>query len=654
MAYLHRPHSRLFVIALACLSVLAVVSPAAARVGDVSTWMGKLYIGDGKDANSATLDAPRGFDADSICSLYIADTANHVIRKIDGGTNVITTFAGTGQYGLTNGATRSATFKLPSDVALGPNDELFVTDSDSTVLRRIFGKQVITWLTGLKNPSGIAVDGTTVYVSDTGRNRILKGSTTAKTATIAAANIKSPGKLVVSGNYLYLVYNGGKSFGRVDLTTKTLSALKTDFFNADGLELHNGLLYIVSGLHGVLNEIVTYDPATGTFSTIKSVYETQWYNHASDITFCGSSMRLLFSGGSSVFTAAEDGSSEVKMAGVTRWNDLDGPRSTARVGRPWLMTMSPDKQTLYVFANQHLKKVNLKTNVLSAITGGQADNYVDGPAAIARVSGPSQMVTSPKGTAIYIADRNNNRIRVFDRKTNVMSTLVGAGEFNAFNGTKNAYAEGAPCSTASLGVAGCAYFDRPMGLAISKDGKTLYVADSDNNRIRTINVATGQTALLAGTGKAGLRDGAAKTAQFKRPVSLLLSSNGKTLYVVELGNHAIRTIDLVKKRVATMVGNGRAGYRDGSFKNARLSVPNYLAYGPKNILYLSEGGSLRIRQLNTATRKITTLTGGIKGSRNGSKSVASFSNPRQLVMLNSTTLLVADDGNDMIRAVSLK
>lgn len=654
MSLLYRPQTRLFVLTLAALGLFLAISPVSARVGDVSTWLGKLYVGDNGDANSATLDVPRGFDADSICSLYIADTGNHVIRKIDGGTNVITTFAGTGQYGLSNGAVNKATFKLPSDIAIGPNDELFVTDSDSTVLRRIFGKQVITWLTGLKNPSGIAVDGTTIYVSDTGRNRILKGSTIAKTATVAAANIKAPGKLVVSGNYLYLVYNGGKSFGRVDLTTKALTALKTDFFNADGLEIHNGLLYIVSGLHGVLNEIVTYDPATGAFSTIKSVYETQWYNHASDITFCGTSMRLLFSGGSSVFTAAEDGSSEVKMAGVTRWNDLDGPRSTARVGRPWLMTMAPDKQTLYVFANQHLKKVNLKTNVLSTITGGQADNYVDGPAAIARVSGPSQMVTSPKGTAIYIADRNNNRIRVFDRKTSIMSTLVGAGEFNAFNGTRNAYAEGTPCASAGLGVAGCAYFDRPMGLAISKDGKTLYVADSDNNRIRTVNVATGQTALLAGTGRAGLKDGAAKTAQFKRPVSLLLSSNGKTLYVVELGNHAVRAIDLVKKRVATIVGNGKAGYRDGSFKNARLSVPNYLAYGPKNILYLSEGGSLRIRQLNTATKQITTLTGGIKGSRNGSKSVASFSNPRQLVMLNNATLLVADDGNDMIRAVSLK
>lgn len=654
MPIFNRPRMRLFVVTLAALGLLAVVNPVSARVGQVSTWLGKLYTGDGGDANAATLDGPRGFVADSICSLYIADTVNHVIRKIDGGTNVITTFAGTGEYGLTNGANKSATFKLPSDVAIGPNGELFVTDSDSTLLRRIFDGQVTTWLTGLLNPSGVAVDGTTIYVSDTGRNRLLKGSTTAKSATVIATNIKAPGKLSVSGNYLYLVYNGGKSFGRVDLTSGALTELKTDFYNANSLEAHSGLIYIVSGLHGVLNEIVTYNLTSGVFTTIKSVYETQWYNHASDITFCGSSMRLLFSGGSSVFRAGEDGSSETKMAGVTRWNDLDGPRATARVGRPWLLNLSPDKQKLYLFANQHLKQVNLKTNMLSTITGGQADNYVDGPADISRVSGPTQMILSPKGTVIYIADRNNNRIRAFNRVTKMMSTLTGAGNFNAFNETRNAYAEGTPCTTADLGVAGCAYFDRPMGLAISRNGKTLYVADSDNNRIRTVNVATGQTALLAGTGKAGMKNGAAKQAQFKRPVSLLLSSNGRTLYVVEWGNHAIRTIDLLTKQVTTLVGNGKAGYRDGSFKNARLSLPNYLAYGPKNILYLSEGGSLRIRTLNTATQQITTLTGGRKGSRNGAPSVASFSNPRQLVMLNSSTLLVADDGNDMIRAVSLK
>lgn len=637
------------------ISLLLLANTAAAKVGQVSTWLGRLYSGDNGDAKAASLDMPRGFVVDSACSLYIADTQNHVIRKVDGATNVITTFAGSGQYGLVNGPVKKSTFRLPSDIALGPSGELFVTDSDSTVVRRIINGQVQNWIVGLHNPAGVVVDGTNVYVSDTAANRIIRGSTASTTAIRIASGMTAPGKLAVSGTILYLVYNSGAAFGQVDLTTGAFTPLKTDFKNADGLAVHNGLVYIVSGLHGVLNEIVTFNPGTGVFTTIKSVYETEWYNHASDIAFCGSSMRLLFSGGSSVFSAAEDGSGEAKLAGQHRWNDADGPRATARVGRPWLLTLSPDKQKLFIFTNQHLKQFSFRTNSLSTIAGGQADNYVDGPAIDARVSGPMQMVTSLKGTMLYIADRNNNRIRVYNRVTNVMSTLTGAGEVNAFNGTKNAYREGSPCTTTSLNVAGCAYFDRPMGLAISRDGKTLYVADSDNNRIRTVSVATGRTALLAGTGQAGLKDGPAKQARFKRPVSLLLSSDGRTLYVVEWGNNAIRSINLITKQVTTVVGNGKAGYLDGKFAKGRLSLPNYLAQGPKDTLYLSEGGSLRIRALNFKTKTISTLAGsGKKGSQNGAPGVATFSNPRQLVMTNSSTVLVADDSNDMIRAISLK
>lgn len=656
MFYIHHRRRTIIAVIFACLSFAFFSHSASARVGQVSTWMGKLYSGDGLDANSANLDMPRGFTLDASCNIYIADTQNHVIRKITNANNEISTFAGNGQYGLSNGAVKNATFRLPSDVVFGPSGEMYVADSDATVVRRIANGVVRDWIPGLKKPSGLVMNGNKIYISDTGANRILIGTTAGSKTNLVASGIVAPGKLAISGTTLFFLYNNGKAFGSIDLNTGTFTALKTNFVNADGLEVHNGIVYAVSGLHGVLNEIVTYNPSDGVFATIKSVYETEWYNHASDITFCGSSMRLLFSGGSSIFKADEDGSNEVKMAGVHRWNDNDGVRSAARVGRPFLLTLSSNKLKMFMFTNQHLKQFDVLQNKLSTITGGQADNYVDGSATDARVSGPMQMVLSPNGMKIYIADRNNNRIRIYDRLTKTMSTLVGSGEFNAFAGTKNAYAEGTPClGNTAKGVTGCAYFDRPMGLAISKDGKTLYVADSDNNRIRTVNASTGQTALLAGTGTAGMKNGAMKQATFNRPVSLLLSPDGKTLYVVEWGNHAIRSINLVSKRVDTLVGNGKAGYLDGKLKNGRLSLPNYLAQGPGKILYLSEGGSLRIRTLNLSTGTISTLAGsGKKGSLNGAPNVATFSNPRQLVVLNSSTLLVADDSNDMIRAISLK
>lgn len=631
--------------------------PARATIGTVTTWLGKLYAGDKGNANLAYLDTPMGLTTDAACNIYIADTQNRVIRKIAGSTNIINTFAGTGNYGLTDGITRTATFRQPSDVALGPNNELYVTDSASTVARRIAKGVVSTWITGLSNPLGVIVSGQTIYIADTGHNRIVKASTTNPKTTVVATGIKSIGKMALLGNDLYVTYNGSTSFGRVNLTTKILTPLKRDFTNADGVTVYNNLVYVVSGLHGVINEIWTYNPANSAFTKIKSRYEDEWYNHASDITFCHNSMLVLFSGGSSIYRLQADGTNEVKIAGVHRWTDLDGPIKTALVGRPWLLAMSPNNRYLYLLVNEQLKEVDLKTNQLKYLAGHDADNYVDGSSSNARVSGPTQMVINAKGTILYIADRNNNRIRAYDLKTGTMSTVTGAGIVNAFAGEHNAYAEGNSCPTTLVtGVAGCAYFDRPTGMAISPDGKTLYVSDGDNNRLRTVNVQTGQTKLLAGTGKAGLKNGPATKALFNKPASLLLSRDGKSLYVVETGNHDIRLIDLGKKTVSTLVGTGKSGYLDGNFTTARLSLPNYLAFGPNsNTLYLSEGGTLRIRQLNLKTKTISTLAGsGQPGDLNGPANQASFGNPRQLVMLNSSTLLVADHPNDMIRAVSLK
>ncbi len=637
------------------LGLSLTARPSHAIVGAVSTWLGKTYAGDGGDATKANLDAPRGFAASSSCSLLIADTNNHVIRRIDGTTNVITTYAGSGQNGLTNGTTRQASFRQPSDIAYGPGGDVFVTEGDSTVVRKISHGIVSTWLTGLKRPAGIAISGTTIYISDTGNNRILTATTTNPHLSVLASGIPTPGKLAISGNDLYVVYNASTSFGKVDATTGALTAIQTGLANAEGLTIHTGLVYVITGVHGVINEIHTYNISSGAWLLLKSMSETEGYNHASDITFCGSSMRLLFSGGSSVYRLNEDGTNETKIAGVHRWNDADGTKKTALVGRPWLLTMSPNRRHLYVMVNEQLKDVNLGDTTLHYMAGAPQDNYVDGVARISRVSGPTQMVISPDGSKLYIADRNNERLRIFNIKTKVMSTLTGAGTFNAFGGISNAYAEGGPCNVTTTGAAGCAYFDRPMGLAINASGKTLYVADSDNNRIRSVNIATGQTALLAGTGTKGLKNGPAKTARFNHPSSLLLSADGKLLYIVEAANNDVRVLNLTTKQVTTLVGTGKPGYLDGKFSNARLNIPNFLALGPNNTLFLSEAGTLRIRRLNLTTKQVTTLAGsGQSGNQNGLSGNASFSNPRGMVMLNSSTLLVADEKNDEIRAVSLK
>ena len=88
-------------------------------------------------------------------------------------------------------------------------------------------------------------------------------------------------------------------------------------------------------------------------------------------------------------------------------------------------------------------------------------------------------------------------------------------------------------------VGNAAKFDTPMGVAL--DGKTLYVADRKNHRIRAIDTTSGNVTTIAGSGTAGRNDGKSNKAQFNEPVGIF--ADGTTLYVVGRRNNNIRKLE---------------------------------------------------------------------------------------------------------------
>jgi sugar lactone lactonase YvrE len=147
------------------------------------------FSGDGGAATSALLDSPAGVAVDGAGNIYIADTHNHRIRKVSGGT--ITTIAGTGVAGFAgdNGPAVSATLNNPTALALDSNGNLYIADTDNHRIRKITGTAISTvagsgeqyfsgdgaaaTAAGLDSPSGVAVDtASNIYIGDTSNQRI--------------------------------------------------------------------------------------------------------------------------------------------------------------------------------------------------------------------------------------------------------------------------------------------------------------------------------------------------------------------------------------------------------------------------------------------------------------------------------------------------
>ncbi len=167
-----------------------VIRKIALSTGIVSTYAGTGIAGFANGAlSSATFNDPYGLTMDASGNLYVADILNNSIRKINAATNIVSTYAGTGTKGLSNGPAASATFNYPLGCIFDSFGNMFVADTYNNVIRKISSTGTVTTFAGTGTagatdgpastasfnfPIGLAISGNGIFVADTHNNVIRK------------------------------------------------------------------------------------------------------------------------------------------------------------------------------------------------------------------------------------------------------------------------------------------------------------------------------------------------------------------------------------------------------------------------------------------------------------------------------------------------
>ncbi|MDX2467231.1 MAG: redoxin domain-containing protein, partial [Acidimicrobiia bacterium] len=182
-------------------------------------------------------------------------------------------------------------------------------------------------------------------------------------------------------------------------------------------------------------------------------------------------------------------------------------------------------------------------------------------------------------------------------------------------------------------------------------GGLLYVSDTGHHRIVAADPTTGEIVEVYGSGVSGFESGPALSAQFDSPQGLAFDEATGLLYVADTNNHAIRTIDVSSGQVTTLTGTGQLGWPPaaGLFDSARLNSPWGLTMH-KDRLWIAMAGFHQIWVADLEGGVVSPAVGsGLEGVDNGPLADAALAQPSGLVFDNNDRLYFADSESSSIR-----
>jgi sugar lactone lactonase YvrE len=569
------------------------VRKIVAATGTITTVAGRglgPFAGDGGPATQATLNAPRAVAIDGAGNLLIADTSNHRIRKVDAKTGIITTIAGTDpDFGGDNGPATAAALRSPQGIALDASGNVFVADTVNQRIRRIdAASKVITTVAG-NGQAGFSGD--------------------LQSATSAMLNSPAGITVDVAGN-LFIGDTANHRVRRVDASTRIITTVA-----GTGVQGFSG------------------DGGPATQAALSSPYGVATDGAGNLLIVDQGNSRIRRVSAGTITTVAGNGQQSFLGDG--------GPATAANLLSPQGIAVDAAGNFFIAdFGNQRIRKVTASTGIITTVAGTGIAGFLGDnvPAASSPLSSPTGVAIDGSGN-LFISDSLNNRIRKVDG-AGVITTVAGNGQsdFSGDNG---------PATAASLNL--------PQGIAIDRAG-VLYVADTNHNRIRRVDLRSGIITTAVGGGSPSDRlgdNGPATDAALNSPTGIAVDSAGN-LVIADSGNNRVRRVDAATGIITTVAGNGQASSSgdNGPATAAGLNHPVGVKFDAAGNLFVSE--ETRIRRVAAKTGVITTVAGnGISGftGDNTQATNTALKLPSFLDFDPAGNLLFADTGNYRIRGI---
>ncbi len=527
--------------------------------------------GDGGPAAAAELHFPEGLAVDNAGNVFIADTVNRRVRRVDAGTGVITTFAGTGDIGVSADGTTAlqARFLRLARIAIGPTGDLYIADSPA---HRIYVVDAVT-----RQIRTFAGTGKSGFTGDGGPAR--------------QAQLSFPEGLMIAAN--------------------------ADVYFAD---VANHRVRRINAANGVINTVAgTGDrgfSGDGQRATMARLWSPGrvWLDHAGN---------LLIADILNARIRRIDGANGIisTIAGTGDFGD-GGPANNAILSVPGDLVYHAGKVYVADYGTRRIRCIDLKTRLINTVAGGGTRTEDGILATEAKFALPEGLAIDPRG-ALYVADNILNRVMRVDLQTGIIRTVVGGGRTEA--------KDQEPASSVHLSM--------PSAMAVGPDGllyvgefgaRKIWIVDPEKQTIRGLQLpaigstdsglaitsldinAEGLFVLIHGSNalyQMDLKTGAFRILQYigRAPASLSGDSqvidiavrNGQAFLADALGHRVLR-VNLYNSDVSVVAGNGAQGFGGdgGPADQAMLFQPGGVAVSEDGRqLFIADTKNHRIRRV---------------------------------------------------------